>query len=101
MRRLFDSKSVRARRILRHLVAEVPWGHNVVLLNKVKFLCKEKERVRVEYAFRDIAKPIDVATWQTKIVESLPAKLREVLPTVEELEAELGGEPKKERKRRR
>ena len=34
MRRLFES--IRRRRVLRQLVAEIPWGHNLVLLNKVK-----------------------------------------------------------------
>jgi predicted nuclease of restriction endonuclease-like (RecB) superfamily len=34
MRRL--SKSVQGSSILRQLVAEIPWGHNLVLLNKIK-----------------------------------------------------------------
>lgn len=44
----------------------------------------------VEYALRDVNKPIGVAEWETKIVESLPQDLRGSLPTVKELEAELG-----------
>jgi hypothetical protein len=41
-------------------------------------------------AFRDMAKPIGVAEWETQIVEKLPEELKGSLPTVEEIEAELG-----------
>ncbi len=54
-------------------------------------LCKEKDRLVVEYALRDVNKPIGVAEWETKLVESLPKELEGSLPTVEEIEAELGG----------
>lgn len=52
-------------------------------------LCKSKDRLIAEYALRDIAKPIGVADWQSRLVESLPKELKSSLPTVEELEAEL------------
>jgi hypothetical protein len=52
-------------------------------------LCKEKNRMVVEYALRDLKKPIGVAEWQTKLVESLPKPLRNELPTVAEIEAEM------------
>ena len=52
-------------------------------------LCKTKDDVVVEYALRDLNKPIGVARWETKLVESLPEELRGTLPTVEELESEL------------
>ena len=42
-----------------------------------------------EYALRDLKKPIGVAQWQTKLVESLPRNLKGSLPTVAEIEAEL------------
>jgi len=54
-------------------------------------LCRSKNRLIVEYALRDFKKPIGVAQWQTKIVRSLPKELRGSLPTIEELERELGG----------
>ena len=54
-------------------------------------LCKSKNRVVVEYALRDLQKPIGVAGWETTMVETLPEELRGSLPTVEEIEAELGG----------
>lgn len=54
-------------------------------------LCKDSEnKLKIEYALRDVKKPIGVAEWQTRLVESLPRKLRGSLPTVEELERELG-----------
>ena len=49
-------------------------------------LCKEKNRLTVEYALRDLKKPIGVAEWKTRLVESLPKQLRGALPSVEDLE---------------
>ncbi len=57
-------------------------------------LCKGKDRIVVEYALRDLRKPIGVADWETKIVKSLPKELKGSLPTVEEIEAELEGKLK-------
>lgn len=54
-------------------------------------LCKTKDRIVVEYALRDNFKPIGVASYETKIMESLPDNLKGSLPTVEEIEAELSG----------
>ena len=53
-------------------------------------LCRSKDKVVVEYALRDIRKPIGVAQWKTRLVRSLPKELRGTLPTVAELEEELG-----------
>jgi predicted nuclease of restriction endonuclease-like (RecB) superfamily len=55
-------------------------------------LCKGRKDLVVEYALRDLTKPIGVANWETRLVESLPEELAGSLPTVEEMEAELGGE---------
>nr|HID58976.1 DUF1016 family protein [Desulfobacterales bacterium] len=60
-------------------------------------LCKGKDRIVVEYALRDLRKPIGVADWETKIVTSLPKEFKGSLPTVEEIEAELGAKLKGER----
>jgi predicted nuclease of restriction endonuclease-like (RecB) superfamily len=51
-------------------------------------LCKTKNKVIVEYSLRDTNKPMGVSTYQ--LTESLPKGLKGSLPTVEELEAELG-----------
>lgn len=53
-------------------------------------LCKEKDKLTVEYALRDVKKPIGVAEWRTRLVESLPKRLRGSLPTIEQLETGLG-----------
>jgi hypothetical protein len=53
-------------------------------------LCKEKDKITVEYALRDLKKPIGVAQWRTRLIESLPKRLQGRLPTVEEIERELG-----------
>ncbi len=52
-------------------------------------LCKGKDHLVVEYALRDVHKPIGVAEWETRLVGSLPDELKGSLPTVEELEAEV------------
>lgn len=51
-------------------------------------LCKTKNKLIVEYTLRDTNKPMGVSTYQ--LTESLPKQLKGSLPTVEELEAELG-----------
>jgi predicted nuclease of restriction endonuclease-like (RecB) superfamily len=53
-------------------------------------LCRAKDRLVVEYALRGLRTPIGVAGWETTLVEKLPEDLRGSLPTVEEIEAELG-----------
>lgn len=58
-------------------------------------LCKERDHLTVEYALRDLKKPIGVAQWQTQLVESLPKTLKGSLPTVAEIEAELDQAPPK------
>ena len=51
-------------------------------------LCKGKNKV-VEYALRDINKPIGISQYETAIIESLPEHLKSALPTIEEIEQEL------------
>lgn len=55
-------------------------------------LCKSKDRIKAEYALRDINKPIGVSEWQTKLVDSLPEPLKGSLPSIEEIEAEFESE---------
>jgi predicted nuclease of restriction endonuclease-like (RecB) superfamily len=55
-------------------------------------LCATKDRILAEYALRDMKKPIGVAEWKTKITRALPRKLKDSLPTIEAIEAELGKE---------
>jgi predicted nuclease of restriction endonuclease-like (RecB) superfamily len=52
-------------------------------------LCKENNRVIVEYALKGINKPLGVADYQ--LSKALPEELKGSLPTIEELEAELEG----------
>ena len=54
-------------------------------------LCKTRSKVVAEYALRDVAKPIGVARYVTRLMETLPAGLKGQLPTVAQLERELGG----------
>jgi len=55
-------------------------------------LCKARNRLVVEYALRDIDKPMGVAEWKTRLVDTLPEELRGSLPTIEEIEAELAAD---------
>lgn len=50
-------------------------------------LCKEKNRIVVEYALRDTRKPMGVADY--KLTEALPDRLKSELPTNEDLAPEL------------
>jgi predicted nuclease of restriction endonuclease-like (RecB) superfamily len=52
-------------------------------------LCNDERKLTIEYALRDINKPIGVSGYLIKIVESLPKKLQSSLPTIEDIEAEL------------
>jgi predicted nuclease of restriction endonuclease-like (RecB) superfamily len=52
-------------------------------------LCKSRNKIIAEYALRDVAKPVGVARYVTRLVESLPAKLKGALPAPKEIEAEL------------
>lgn len=47
-------------------------------------LCREKNRMIVEYALKDSNKPINVASY--KIVQQLPQELKDQLPTPEQIE---------------
>ena len=51
-------------------------------------LCKTKNRVIAEYALRDTAKPMGIAEFRH--LELLPEEMKGRLPTIEELESELG-----------
>ncbi|TLS68743.1 DUF1016 domain-containing protein [Mariprofundus erugo] len=51
-------------------------------------LCKSKNKIVAEYALRDNAQPIGVAEYQ--LVASLPPELQTSLPSIEQIERELG-----------
>lgn len=53
-------------------------------------LCKTKDNVFVEYVLRNFNRPIGVAEFEVKLVEKLPKELKSSLPTVKEIEEELG-----------
>ena len=51
-------------------------------------LCKAKNRIIAEYALRNVATPIGISEFRH--LEQLPEQLKGTLPTIEEIEAELG-----------
>ncbi len=52
-------------------------------------LCKSKNKVVAEYALGDKTQPIGIAEF--KLLESLPNPLQTALPSIEQIEQELGG----------
>ena len=50
-------------------------------------LCKTKDRIKAEYALRDIQKPIGISAYE--LGQALPKDFRGSLPTIEEIEKEL------------
>lgn len=55
-------------------------------------LCKSKSKIQVEIALQDIKKPIGVSDYIVEIGKSIPKELVSSLPTIEEIEAELGSD---------
>ena len=51
-------------------------------------LCQESSRLLAEYSFAGIDKPIGISTYE--LTRALPKDVKSALPTVEEIEAELG-----------
>jgi predicted nuclease of restriction endonuclease-like (RecB) superfamily len=52
-------------------------------------LCKSKNKIVAEYALGDKTQPMGIAEY--KLLESLPAELQTSLPSIEQIERELGG----------
>lgn len=50
-------------------------------------LCKEKNKVKAEYALKDINKPIGISKYE--LIKAIPEDLKSNLPTVEEIESEM------------
>lgn len=51
-------------------------------------LCRTKNEIVAEYALRDNSRPLGIAEYQ--LLETLPTPLQTNLPTIEQLERELG-----------
>ncbi len=64
-------------------------------------LCRKKRHFEVEYALRGVDRPMGVAEWQSGLTENLPEGLKSSLPTIDEIEAELGAVDSPRRRTRR
>lgn len=53
-------------------------------------LCKSKDKIKAEYALRDINKPIGISDYE--LGQALPKDLRSSLPSIEEIERDLGAD---------
>jgi predicted nuclease of restriction endonuclease-like (RecB) superfamily len=54
-------------------------------------LVREKNHLIAEYCLQGYAQPLSIAAWQHEMQKSLPPDLKSSLPSIEEIEAELGG----------
>lgn len=72
------------RTIVQEALAQIAWYHNLALL------VKEKNQTLAKYALQGYTNPIGVAEWEKQITTSLPHELKSSLPTVEEIEQEMG-----------
>jgi predicted nuclease of restriction endonuclease-like (RecB) superfamily len=91
---------------LPRVAAEIPWGHNMVLIFKLKDPVQRLwyghqatangwSRSMLEHW---IESPMSIAHYTTKLVASLPAEFKDSLPSPEEIEAELKiGQAEKDR----
>lgn len=61
-------------------------------------LCKEKNKITVEYALSNLKSPIGVSSYTMKFIEKLPKELKGKLPSLEEIEAEFIKEKPKKKK---
>lgn len=52
-------------------------------------LCNNRNRLTVEYALRDMRKPIGVAEWKTTLLSSLPKEIRNNFPMTKDVEKRL------------
>ena len=50
-------------------------------------LCKEKNKVKAEYALKGINKPIGISEYE--LIKAIPEDLKSNLPTIEEIESEM------------
>ncbi len=74
--------STRNLKYMRTFCSNIPRSPTISLI-----LCKTKDQVVVEYALRDMNKAIGLA--QYHLAKAFPESLQTVLPTIEELEADL------------
>jgi predicted nuclease of restriction endonuclease-like (RecB) superfamily len=97
--------------LIESIVFQIPWRHNVEIFTKVNtineamyyveqtivnnwgrdptigiILCRDKNNIEVEFALRDINKPMGVSEFE--LTEILPNSLKSSLPTIEEIEEE-------------
>lgn len=52
-------------------------------------LCKTKKKVKAEYAFRNVNRPMAAIQYETMLTQVLPEELKSNLPTIKEIEEEL------------
>ena len=60
-------------------------------------LCKTRNKVIAEYALRNIATPVGIAGYTTKLRDSLPAELKGSLPSPQDIEAEMRSDESKDK----
>lgn len=59
-------------------------------------LCKMRNKIKAEYTFRHINRPMGVVEYEAILTKALPEDLKSSLPTIKEIEEELEKDTKKE-----
>ena len=52
-------------------------------------LCKTRKKIKAEYAFRHINRPMAAIEYETMLTKAIPEELKSSLPTIKEIETEL------------
>ena len=60
-------------------------------------LCKKKSKIKAEYALRDLQKLMSVAEYSTETKKKIPEMIDNLLPPIEEIEAQLERDAKNTR----
>ena len=81
--RLSEDMKLHNNTIVQPPVAQLPEYNNRTI---GLLLCKTKDKVKAEYALRDIVKPIGISDYE--LGQALPKDLRSSLPSIEDIEAE-------------
>jgi len=92
MRQWYRFWSAAEAAIGQQLVAQIPWGHNLVIISKAQERDEALfyvQKTIVEYALKDLHKPIGVSEYP--LTRILPDEFQPSLPSIEVIEAELGG----------
>lgn len=90
-------------------IFQIPWGHHCVIMDKVKgdrdrarddnptiglLVCRDKDNTLAQYALEGTNQPLAISSYDLERL--YPTKVEGLIPTIEEIEAQLNNQMKKE-----